>query len=134
MEKFNSLQDLRKDNPFLVPDHYFDTLEKEVMAQIKQQQAHSRHRKIYTIATAVAAVAALLIVLNIGVFRNNEETARLANNSAPATEQLFASSEVGFSDEFAEPEISLEDYELDNLDYQILDFYNDEQSEMDILY
>lgn len=132
MEKLNSLQGLPKANPFLVPENYFDTMEKDVMARIKQQQIRARHRRIYTIASAVAAVAALLIVLNIGIF-NNKQSTQLASTKA-VNEQLLANSEANFIAPITEPEISLGDYNLDNLDYQILDYYNDEQPEMDILY
>lgn len=125
MENLDSLQELRKSNPFIVPENYFDTMEEEVMARVKQQQIHSRHRRIYTIATAVAAVAALLIVLNIGVFNNNGNATQLARAESITD---------NFIDPVTEPEIAFEDYNLDNLDYQILDYYNDEQPEMDLLY
>ena len=80
-----SLDEIKKENPFLVPDGYFDQLESEVMSKVRMEQKKIHRRRIYTISVAVAAVAALLIAINVWIFvpENNGQNTELAEEGTP---------------------------------------------------
>jgi methylmalonyl-CoA mutase N-terminal domain/subunit len=132
------LNDIPKENPFLVPDNYFDELEQDVMAQVHQIQKASHRRRIYTIITAAAAVVALLIAINVWIFSpdNKGQDATLAQESTNNTGVLLASSEDNdvLSNGIAVPTVEFEEVDFDNVDYQILDYYVDEMSDLEYLY
>ena len=132
------LNDIPKENPFLVPDNYFDELEQDVMAQVHQIQKASHRRRIYTIITAVAAVVALLIAINVWIFSpdNKGQDATLAQESTNNTGVLLASSEDNdvLSNGVSMPTVEFEEVDFDNVDYQILDYYVDEMSDLEYLY
>ncbi len=134
MENTEFLQQVPKDNPFQVPENYFDDLENDVMAKVKQEQKVVKHRRIYTIAAAVAAVTALVIVLNIGLFSsgNDTQSQNLAENAVNADPKLLASADDNIT-ATSYPIVVIEESNLDNVDYQIIDYYDDEMSE-DYLY
>lgn len=132
------LNDIPKENPFLVPDNYFDELEQDVMAQVHQIQKASHRRRIYTIITAVAAVVLLLIAINVWIFLpdNKGQDATLAQEGTTNTGVLLASSEDNdvLSNGIAVPSVEFEEVDFDNVDYQILDYYVDEMSDLEYLY
>lgn len=132
------LNDIPKENPFLVPDNYFDELEQDVMAQVHQIQKASHRRRIYTIITAAAAVVALLIAINVWIFSpdNKGQDATLAQESTNNTGVLLASSEDNdvLSNGVSMPTVEFEEVDFDNVDYQILDYYVDEMSDLEYLY
>jgi len=132
------LNDIPKENPFLVPDNYFDELEQDVMAQVHQIQKASHRRRIYTIITAAAAVVALLIAINVWIFSpdNKGQDATLAQESTNNTGVLLASSEDNdvLSNGVSMPTVEFEEIDFDNVDYQILDYYVDEMSDLEYLY
>lgn len=135
MENTEILQQVPKKNPFQVPENYFDDLENDVMAKVRQEQKVVKHRKIYTIAAAVAAVAVLVIVLNIGLFStgNNTQNQNLAENAVNTDQKLLASANDNDITATYDPIVVIEESNLDNVDYQIIDYYDDEMSE-DYLY
>lgn len=135
MENTEFLQQVPKENPFQVPENYFEDLENDIMAKVRQEQKVIKHRRIYTIAAAVAAVAALVIVLNIGLFSagNNTQSQNLAENAVNADQKLLASADDNNITATYEPIVVIEESNLDNVDYQIIDYYDDEMSE-DYLY
>ena len=132
------LNDIPKENPFLVPDNYFDELEQDVMVQVHQIQKASHRRRIYTIITAAAAVVALLIAINVWIFSpdNKGQDATLAQESTNNTGVLLASSEDNdvLSNGVSMPTVEFEEVDFDNVDYQILDYYVDEMSDLEYLY
>ncbi len=132
------LNDIPKENPFLVPDNYFEQMEQEVMAQVHQIQKATHRRRIYTIITAVAAVVALLIAINVWIFSpdNKGQDATLAQEGITNTGVLLASSEDNdvLSNGIAVPTVDFEEVDFDNVDYQILDYYVDEMSDLEYLY
>lgn len=132
------LNDIPKENPFLVPDNYFDELEQDVMAQVHQIQKATHRRRIYTIITAAAAVVALLIAINVWIFSpdNKGQDATLAQESTNNTGVLLASSEDNdvLSNGVSMPTVEFEEVDFDNVDYQILDYYVDEMSDLEYLY
>lgn len=135
MENTEILQQVPKKNPFQVPENYFDDLENDVMAKVRQEQKVVKHRKIYTIAAAVAAVAVLVIVLNIGLFSigNDTQNQNLAENAVNTDQKLLASANDNDITATYDPIVVIEESNLDNVDYQIIDYYDDEMSE-DYLY
>lgn len=132
------LNDIPKENPFLVPDNYFEQMEQEVMAQVHQIQKATHRRRIYTIITAAAAVVALLIAINVWIFSpdNKGQDATLAQEGITNTGVLLASSEDNdvLSNGMAVPTVEFEEVDFDNVDYQILDYYVDEMSDLEYLY
>lgn len=135
MENTEILQQVPKKNPFQVPENYFDDLENDVMAKVRQEQKVVKHRKIYTIAAAVAAVAVLVIALNIGLFStgNDTQNQNLAENAVNTDQKLLASANDNDITATYDPIVVIEESNLDNVDYQIIDYYDDEMSE-DYLY
>lgn len=132
------LNDIPKENPFLVPDNYFEQMEQEVMAQVHQIQKATHRRRIYTIITAAAAVVALLIAINVWIFSpdNKGQDATLAQKGTTDTGVLLASSEDNdvLSNGISVPTVEFEEIDFDNVDYQILDYYVDEMSDLEYLY
>ena len=132
------LNDIPKENPFLVPDNYFEQLEQDVMAQVQQIQKATYHRKIYTRIIAVAAMAALLIAINVWIFvpNNKGQDATLAQEETTNSSVMLASgNELDvLSTGEAMPAVDFEASDFDNVDYQILDYYSDEMSDFEYLY
>ena len=132
------LNDIPKENPFLVPDNYFEQLEQDVMAQVQQIQKATYHRKIYTRIIAVAAMAALLIAINVWIFvpNNKGQDATLAQEKTTNSSVMLASgNELDvLSTGEAMPAVDFEASDFDNVDYQILDYYSDEMSDFEYLY
>ena len=133
------LNDIPKENPFLVPDNYFEQLEQDVMTQVQQIQKATHRRRIYTIITAVAAMVALLIAINVWIFLpdNKGQDATLAQEGTNSTSVLLASSEDNddvLSTGASMPTVEFEEVDFDNVDYQILDYYIDEMSDLEYLY
>ncbi len=133
-----NLSEIKKENPFLVPDGYFDQLEENVMSQVKQVQKQEHRRRIYTISVAVAAVVALLVAINVWIFApdNNGNNSQLAEESTNTNSVLLASgNDYGvLTTGEALPAVDFEASDFDNVDYQILDYYSDEMSQLDNLY
>ena len=133
-----SLDEIKKENPFLVPDGYFDQLESEVMSKVRMEQKKNHRRRIYTISIAAAAVVALLVAINVWIFlpENNSQNTELAEEGSNNSNILLASGgDYGvLSNGEALPTVDFEDSDLDNVDYQILDYYSDEMSQLDLLY
>ena len=133
-----SLDEIKKENPFLVPDGYFDQLESEVMLKVRMEQKKIHRRRIYTISVAVAAVTALLIAINVWIFapENNGQNTELAEEGSNNSSILLASgNDYGVLSNGEElPAVDFEASDLDNVDYQILDYYSDEMSQLDLLY
>jgi uncharacterized membrane protein YdfJ with MMPL/SSD domain len=133
-----SLDEIKKENPFLVPDGYFDQLESEVMSKVRMEQKKNHRRRIYTISVAAAAVVALLVAINVWIFlpENNSQNTELAEEGSNNSNILLASGgDYGvLSNGEALPAVDFEDSDLDNVDYQILDYYSDEMSQLDLLY
>ena len=135
-----SLSEIKKENPFLVPDGYFDQLENNVMTQVQRLQKLHRRRKIYTISVAAAAVAALLIAINVWIFApdKNNNNIQIAENETTSSNALLASSNnydygvLTTGDEL--PAVDFGDSDFDNVDYQILDYYSVEMAQLDLLY
>lgn len=136
------LNDIPKTNPFQVPENYFEQLEQEVMMKVKQEQQeqkqkHLRHRRIYTIITAAAAVVALIVVINLWFFlpQNKPQDSQLAEGASTTSVLLASGSDNGMlSTGEAVPDVVIEEVDFDNIDYQILDYYSDEMSQLDLLY
>ncbi len=131
------LNDIPKENHFLVPDNYFEQLEQEAMSQVRQEQKRLRHRRIYTIITAAAAVVALLVVINLWFVmpENKPQGSQLAEGESTTSVLLASSSGDGvLSTGEAVPDVVIEEVDFDNIDYQILDYYSDEMSQLDLLY
>ena len=132
------LDDIKKENPFLVPDGYFDQLEQDVMTQVHQIHYANRRRRIYTISIAAAAVVALLVAINLWIFApdNKASNTQLAEGNTTSGSVLLASgSEMDVLSTGQEmPTVDWEESDFDNVDYQILDYYTDEMSQLDYLY
>ena len=132
----NTLNDIKKENPFTVPDGYFDQLENDVMAQVRHLQKLHHRRRIYTISVAAAAVVALLVAINVWIFApdNNAKNPQLAEESSSSV-LLASGNDYGvLTTGDALPAVDFEDSDFDNVDYQILDYYSDEMSQLDFLY
>ena len=132
-----SLDEIKKENPFLVPDGYFDQLESEVMLKVRTEQKRIHRRRIYTISIAAAAVVALLVAINVWIFlpNNNGQSTELAKEGSESSILLASGNDYGvLSNGEALPAVDFENSDLDNVDYQILDYYSDEMSQLDLLY
>ena len=132
----NTLNDIKKENPFTVPDGYFDQLENDVMVQVQHLQKLHHRRRIYTISVAAAAVVALLVAINVWIFApdNNAKNPQLAEESSSSV-LLASGNDYGvLTTGDALPAVDFEDSDFDNVDYQILDYYSDEMSQLDFLY
>lgn len=132
-----SLSEIKKENPFLVPDGYFDQLESEVMLKVRTEQKRVHRRRIYTISIAAAAVVALLVAINVWIFlpNNNGQSTELAKEGSESSILLASGNDYGvLSNGEALPAVDFENSDLDNVDYQILDYYSDEMSQLDLLY
>lgn len=132
-----SLSEIKKENPFLVPDGYFDQLESEVMLKVRTEQKRIHRRRIYTISIAAAAVVALLVAINVWIFlpNNNGQSTELAKEGSESSILLASGNDYGvLSNGEALPAVDFENSDLDNVDYQILDYYSDEMSQLDLLY
>ncbi len=132
-----NLSEIKKENPFLVPEGYFDQLEQNVMSQVKQVQRHEHRRRIFTISVAAAAVVALLVAINVWIFLpDNNQDPQLAEEISNSSSILLASSnEYGvLTTGEALPAVDFESSDFDNVDYQIIDYYSDELSQLDNLY
>jgi hypothetical protein len=132
-----NLNEIKKENPFLVPDGYFDQLESEVMSKVRAEQKRIHHRRIYTISVAAAAIVALLVAINIWIFlpNNNGQNTELAKEGSESSILLASGNDYELlSNGETLPAVDFENSDLDNVDYQILDYYSDEMSQLDLLY
>lgn len=132
-----NLSEIKKENPFLVPEGYFDQLEQNVMLQVKQVQRQEHRRRIFTISVAAAAVVALLVAINVWIFLpDNNQDPQLAKEVSNSNSILLASgNEYGvLTTGEALPAVDFESSDFDNVDYQIIDYYSDELSQLDNLY
>ena len=132
-----NLSEIKKENPFLVPEGYFDQLEQNVMSQVKQVQRQEHRRRIFTISVAAAAVVALLVAINVWIFLpDNNQNTQLAEEVSNSSSILLASgNEYGvLTTGEALPAVDFESSDFDNVDYQIIDYYSDELSQLDNLY
>lgn len=132
-----NLSEIKKENPFLVPDGYFDQLESEVMLKVRAEQKRIHRRRIYTISIAAAAVVALLVAINVWIFLpdDNGQSTELAKEGSESSILLASSNDHELlSNGEALPAVDFENSDLDNVDYQILDYYSDEMSQLDLLY
>ena len=132
-----NLSEIKKENPFLVPDGYFDQLESEVMLKVRTEQKRIHRRRIYTISVAAAAVVALLVAINVWIFLpdNNGQSTELAKEGNESSILLASGNDYELlSNGEALPAVDFENSDLDNVDYQILDYYSDEMSQLDLLY
>lgn len=132
-----NLSEIKKENPFLVPDGYFDQLESEVMLKVRAEQKRIHRRRIYTISIAAAAVVALLVAINVWIFLpdNNGQNTELAKEGSESNILLASGNDYELlSNGEALPAVDFENSDLDNVDYQILDYYSDEMSQLDLLY
>jgi hypothetical protein len=132
-----NLSEIKKENPFLVPDGYFDQLESEVMSKVRAEQKRIHHRRIYTISVAAAAIVALLVAINVWIFLpdNNGQNTELAKEGSESSILLASGNDYELlSNGEALPAVDFENSDLDNVDYQILDYYSDEMSQLDLLY
>ncbi|MBP5650870.1 MAG: hypothetical protein J6X01_07340 [Bacteroidales bacterium] len=132
-----NLNEIKKENPFLVPDGYFDQLESEVMSKVRAEQKRIHHRRIYTISVAAAAIVALLVAINVWIFLpdNNGQNTELAKEGSESSILLASGNDYELlSNGETLPAVDFENSDLDNVDYQILDYYSDEMSQLDLLY
>lgn len=132
-----NLNEIKKENPFLVPDGYFDQLESEVMLKVRAEQKRIHHRRIYTISVAAAAIVALLVAINVWIFLpdNNGQNTELAKEGSESSILLASGNDYELlSNGETLPAVDFENSDLDNVDYQILDYYSDEMSQLDLLY
>lgn len=125
----NSLEELKKENPFTVPEGYFEQLEENVVSQVARLKKLVLRRKIITYSAAVAAVAVLLISVNGFIFKSETPAENLAQVET-TTDKLLAVDNGNLSALSGQyPEVNLDMVGFDNVDYQILDFYDDEMSD-----
>ena len=118
----NSLEELKKENPFTVPEGYFEQLEENVMSQVTRHKKLVLRRKIITYSAAVAAVAVLLISVNGFIFKSETPAENLAQVET-TTDKLLAVDNGNLSALSGQyPEVNLDMVGFDNVDYQILDF------------
>lgn len=128
------IEELKKENPFEVPEGYFDQLQSEVMEKVSRHRKLVRLRKIITLSVAVAAVAVLLISINWNIFNPEMNDNNVAQTEA-APEKLFAADNGSYSFAYEDcPEVDIEECNFDNVDDQILDYYDDEMSQIDYYY
>ncbi len=133
-----NLNDIPKENHFLVPDNYFEQMEQDVMAQAHRIQEATHRRRIHTRIIAAAAVVALLIAINVWFFypNNKAQEATLAQEETTSGSVLLASSEENgmLTTGVSMPTVEFEEIDFDNVDYQILDYYSDEIADLEYLY
>lgn len=139
-----STLDQLKDNPgFTLPENYFEGLQDEVLAKIRLRKKQAVRKRIYLTAASIAAVALLIFSLTIFLPKNEKQEPQLfAQNNESQSSEDFISFNYDFNDEPTETPSSdapssftevIEETEWDNLDYQIMEFYSDDFSSSEFI-
>ena len=142
-----NLDEIKNDNGFDVPEHYFDELGNNVIAKIKKQEKKQRNNRIFMSVSSIAA--SLLIILSIFYFKPTSEVHDLAlvhqQAEIPVTfnEENLSKQEGIVVENIAEPVVreyaktssekvtnaiaqNIQHENLDNIDYQIIEYYDDD--------
>lgn len=131
------LEDIEKENPFELPEDYFNHLEDNVMHTVHRRHLWSRIAKIGT--PSLVAVFLGLLAFNLW-FTNpaQEPTApAFAENSSNSNAVYLAANMIQGNDfaSSAESEnLTIDVSDLDNSDYLIIAYYDSEQASLDFLY
>ncbi|MDH6356093.1 negative regulator of sigma E activity [Dysgonomonas sp. PH5-45] len=68
-----SLNNINKNNPFKVPENYFEDFSKEIMSQLPEKETRNKVVPLWKKVVPWAAVAAMFvgIISTVGIFNNN---------------------------------------------------------------
>lgn len=153
------LSSIKKEEVFQVPEGYFDELEESVMGKVRRHRRMVRTWKIAA-ASAAAVILILCVNLWIFMPEQQDNTTMVAQTSPGSNVPLLAANTPAISGlapaeipaatpvKTVEPaktnvkhssssnhdtadEVIINESELDNADYQILDYYTEELAQMD---
>lgn len=103
-----NLEQLKKKDIFKVPENYFEHLPNEVMAKVNYRRIkQKRNRVLLSIASAAASIAIVIGIINF-YGEGNELTQIPQSSQHHDIAQIIA------------------EKEFDNLDYQIMEYYEDQ--------
>lgn len=71
----NELDKYKKQNPFIVPEGFFDTLREEVLETVRREEKHRLFRRRVAFISSAAAV--LVVVLMVSIFTRTSTTEEL---------------------------------------------------------
>lgn len=152
------LNKIEKKEIFQVPENYFEEMQEQVLAKIRHQKIRSRNRLLVAI-TSVAATFLLVFSLlhfipqpeqgNLAFTGNHDSLSEILTDTGSTesvmpdevqvTENRTTSRDIAINrvSSVIPKETStlaqvIENVELDNLDYQILEYYQEDISLMDL--
>lgn len=109
-----SIDDLNKKPDFNLPEGYFEKMQDEVLTKIHRYEKKNKQRRIFYSIGAVAA--SLFIIFNIVYFFPDKKPANLASqNNKTSLKQIVTK------------------IELNNLDYDIIEHYEESMYEVAFL-
>lgn len=136
-----TLDQLNKNSGFLLPDNYFVDLEDVVLIKIRHQKRKMMRRRLYLSAASVAAVALLILSLTLFIPQNRNSfftqmitTSPIALSDDSIGNNIEISSDISgvVNETSSSPDQllaqTIQKTEWDNIDYQIMEFYNDDFS------
>lgn len=131
------LEDIEKENPFELPEDYFNHLENSVMHTVHRRHLWTRIAKIGT--PSLVAVFLGLLAFNLWFTNPVQEPAApaFAENTSSSNAVYVAANNVSASDFSNDDELvglAIEEGDLDNSDYLIIAYYDSEQASLDFLY
>lgn len=153
------LNKIDKKEIFQVPENYFEEMQEQVLAKIRHQKIKSRNNRVLVAITSIAATFLLIFSLLHFIPQPDQGNLALTGTHESLSEMLTdtGSTESVMPDEVQVTEnrttnwdiainrVSsvmpketstlaqvIENVELDNLDYQILEYYQEDISLMDL--
>ncbi|MDR1758890.1 MAG: hypothetical protein LBR51_08095 [Bacteroidales bacterium] len=132
------LEDIKKIETFPVPDGYFDQLEKEVLQHVKAERVRQKRRSLLLYAFSGVAAALLLLFATTTVVKLLRHDSPAVVQTTPEQENPVLTAQLTTQPD-TDPaktlltyhpspanEIEHDPTQLDNVDYQIIEYYNDE--------
>lgn len=117
-EEFNILKQVGKEQPFKVPDGYFENLNARIMANIQQKNEKSPITMLFTTWRKCAAITAAACLVGIGAFVISSKHTNTEQNAITYTDfSNWSDEEIGnmmnltMLDDYSLYEYITEDYE-----------------------
>lgn len=153
------LNKIEKKEIFQVPENYFEEMQEQVLAKIRHQKIKSRNNRVLLAITSIAATFLLVFSLlhfipqpeqgNLALTGNHDSLSEILTDTGSTesvmpdevqvTENRTTSRDIAINrvSSVIPKETStlaqvIENVELDNLDYQILEYYQEDISLMDL--
>ncbi|MEG1555581.1 MAG: hypothetical protein RR356_02510 [Bacteroidales bacterium] len=121
-----NLEELKEKNYFHVPEGFFEQLPNDILNTIKKEEKKNR---LYRKAIVAAAIAAIVVIGSVTIlfFPTPETAVSVAISNSPKIESFVENPPPTNTPQVYEEE-------LDNIDYQIMEYYNEEVLNSDYLY